>query len=69
MTLLQDARGPHQGAQLITGTTLEMFTVRLQSLTGEKNAINCYQLLIRFPFSPPPRTQAQSKPSPASTGN
>lgn len=29
VTLLQDARGPHRGAQLITGITLEMFTVRL----------------------------------------
>lgn len=46
VTLLQDAWGPHRGgAEFITGITLEMFTVRLNS-KRERRCNQLCQLLI-----------------------
>lgn len=55
-----------EGVQFITGVTLEKFTVRLYEGEEMQSDISSYFLPVSILCL---HTQAQSKPSPASTGN
>lgn len=55
-----------EGVQFITGVTLEKFTVRLYEGEEMQSDISSYFLSVSILCL---HTQAQSKPSPASTGN